>query len=135
MEGIGAVAAAKKSSAAADSERIAKLKQRLEKLLRDAAEVEVELSRADGTIRGVPHYSVIEGRAHQLGKQLSREVQRRQMNELAACQPRTAKCPSCGRWCELKPHHRPIKSVDGAIAMQELVAYCPCCRKIFFPSA
>ncbi len=46
------------------------LKEKLEQLLREAAEVSVALDRADGTIVGVPHYSVIEARAHELGQQL-----------------------------------------------------------------
>ena len=58
-------------------ERVAQLKERLDGLMREAAEVEVQLSRADGTLQGVPHYSVIEQRAHELGQQLSREVQQR----------------------------------------------------------
>jgi hypothetical protein len=54
-----------------------RLKERLDGLLREAAEVQLELSRADGSIQGIPHYSVIEGQAHELGRQLSREVQPR----------------------------------------------------------
>jgi hypothetical protein len=107
----------------------------LEQLLREAAEVEVELSRADGSIRGVPHYSVIEGRAHALGKQLSREVQQRQMSELAASQTMTAKCPECGTRCRLESEAREVKSVDDGAVLQELAGCCPCCRRSFFPDA
>src|SRR5215472_14842083 len=46
------------------------LKAKLDQLLREAAEVSVALDRVEGTIVGVPHYSVIEGRAHELGQQL-----------------------------------------------------------------
>lgn len=118
-----------------ESDRINQLKQRLERLLSEAAMVEVELSRADGTIRGVPHYSVIEGRAHELGKQLSREVQQRQMRELAASQSPTAKCPECGRWCPLETRKRDLKSVDGPAEVLEVMGHCPGCRRSFFPSA
>ena len=53
-----------------------KLKEKLDQLLHEAAEVSVAaLDRAEGTIVGVPHYSVIEGRAHELGQQLSRRIQ------------------------------------------------------------
>ena len=52
-------------------ERQAVLTEKLEKLLKEAAEVSVTLDRANGTITGVPHYSVIEARAHDLGQQLS----------------------------------------------------------------
>jgi hypothetical protein len=55
------------------------LEEKLVRLLREAAEVVVELSRAEGAIVGIPHYSVIESRAHQLGRRLSRQVQERRM--------------------------------------------------------
>jgi hypothetical protein len=121
------------SSGATDSGRVAQLKERLEQLLRAAAQVEVELSRADGTIRGVPHYSLIEGRAHALGKQLSREVQQQQMRELNASQTLTAKCPQCGTRSELRTHSRTVKTVDGDTDLQELAGDCPRCRRSFFP--
>ena len=38
------------------------LKEKLSRLLKEAAQVSVALDRADGTITGVPHYSVIEAR-------------------------------------------------------------------------
>jgi hypothetical protein len=111
------------------------LKAKLEQLLREAAQVEVELSRAEGSIRGIPHYSVIEGRAHELGKQLSRQIQQQQMNELAASHPPTACCPACKTRCELQSCKRDIKSVDGETPLQELVGHCPRCRRDFFPDA
>jgi DNA repair exonuclease SbcCD ATPase subunit len=135
MEGMDAASTKKILSQAIDSEGTDRLKARLEELLREAAEVEVELSRADGSIKGVPHYSVIEGRAHALGKQLSREVQQRQMSELAASQALTAKCPECGRRCSLESEAREVNSVDGRAALQELAGYCTCCRRSFFPDA
>lgn len=118
-----------------DLDRIGKLKERLQRLLQEAANVEVELSRADGSIRGVPHYSVIEGRAHELGKQLSREVQRRQMGELTADHLAAVKCPACGTRCEAKTHSRPLRSVDGAGRVPEVKCHCPGCRRDFFPVA
>jgi hypothetical protein len=51
------------------------LREKFERLIGETAAAAVALSRADGTIQGVPHYSVIEGHAHQLGRQLSREIQ------------------------------------------------------------
>lgn len=135
MDDVAGVQLQEISSAATDSPKADRLKERLDQLLREAAEVEVELSRANGAIKGVPHYSIIEGRAHELGKQLSREVQRRQMNELAASQAATAKCPDCGTRCELSLQTREVKSVDGDTPLQELVGECPCCRRAFFPDA
>jgi len=121
-------------SAEANSQRANRLKVRLDRLLREAAEVAVELSRTDGTIKGVPHYSVIEGQAHELGKQFSREVQQRQMSEVVASQALTAKCPACATRCKLESRKRKVRSVDGDTELQELVGYCPCCRRDFFPS-
>jgi len=132
MDATEPIQSQKRSCGAADFDRTIKLKERLEQLLHEAAEVEVELSRADGTIKGVPHYSLIEGRAHELGKHLSCEVQQRQMSELAASQAMTAKCPTCGTRCELYPKKRDVKSVDGSATLQELVGDCPSCRCFFF---
>jgi len=135
MDGTEAIRAGKNSSAAADSAKAKELRERLERLLREAANVEVELSRADGTIKGVPHYSLIEGRAHELGKQLSREVQEHQMRELAASHAPMAKCPQCDTRCALRLRKRTVKSVDGDADLQELVGDCPRCRRSFFPDA
>ena len=76
------------------------LKEKLDQLLLQAAEASVALDRAKGTIVGVPHYSVIELRAHELGRQLSRKVQELQMGALAGGQDAVAKCPECGTRCE-----------------------------------
>jgi hypothetical protein len=134
MDGKEGICAPNISLQQVDFERTVQLQERLERLLREAAEVETELSRADGTIRGVPHYSLIEGRAHELGKRLSREVQQRQMGELAASQSATAKCPQCGALVRLQSRQRNVKSVDGETILQELVGDCPHCRKSFFPA-
>ena len=115
--------------------RAEELKAKLDRLIKEAAEVSVALDRADGTIQGVPHYSVIEARAHELGRQLSRQVQQRQMGEVAALAAPTAKCPTCDARCELVPEKRPVTSVDGPLDMQELHGYCIGCRRSFFPSA
>ncbi len=111
------------------------LQKRLEDLLKEAAEVSVALDRANGTIRGVPHYSVIEGRAHELGQQLSRQIQERQMAEIVAAQVTKGTCPGCGRRRDLIPMKRPVTSVDGTVTLQELQGYCASCRKAFFPVA
>ena len=112
-----------------------RLQERLERLLREAAEVSVALDRANCTIQGVPHYSVIEQRAHELGRQLSRRIQERHMGEIVAFQVAKAACPTCGTRCEVIPTQRPVTSVDGTIALQELEGRCPFCRKSFFPVA
>jgi len=43
--------------------------------MQEVANVEVELSRAEGTIRGFRNHSAIEDRAHSLGMQLTRQMQ------------------------------------------------------------
>ena len=111
------------------------LREKLDSLLREAAEVSVALDRANGTIQGVPHYSVIEARAHKLGQQFSRQIQQRQMAEIVAAQVSKGTCPGCGRPRELIPVKREVMSVDGVIALQELQGYCPSCRRAFFPAA
>lgn len=109
------------------------LKEKLDQLLHQAADVSVALDRADGTLVGVPHYTLIEARAHELGRQLSREIQARQMGEIAARAAPAAKCPACGARCETRPKTRRVSSVDGPLAMAEPVAHCPHCRRDFFP--
>jgi hypothetical protein len=109
------------------------LKEKLEQLLREAAEVSVALDRAEGTLVGVPHYSVIEARAHELGQQLSRQIQARQMGELTAQAAPAAKCPQCGTRCQTRRKKRAVTSIDGPLQVDEPVAHCPRCRRDFFP--
>ena len=111
----------------------ATLKAKLDQLLREAAEVSVALDHADGTIVGIPHYSVIEARAHELGQRLSRRIQARQMGRFAAHAPETARCPECGTRCQLDRKRRRITSVDGPLEVEEPVGHCPACRRGFFP--
>jgi hypothetical protein len=111
----------------------AALKEKLNRLLKEAAQVSVALDRADGTITGVPHYSVIEARAHELGQQLSREIQARRMGELVAGRMATAPCPKCRARCELDFEPRTVTSIDGPVEILELQGYCPTCRRAFFP--
>jgi hypothetical protein len=114
-------------------ESTAALKEKLNRLLQEAACVSVALNRADGTITGVPHYSVIEARAHELGQQLSREIQARQMGELTAGRMATAPCPKCRARCELEFKERKVTSIDGPVELRELQGYCLACRRAFFP--
>lgn len=111
------------------------LEEKLERLLREAAEVSVALDRANGTIQGVPHYTLIEQRAHDLGRQLSRRVQERHMGEILAFQMAKAACPQCGTRCEVVSSKRRVTSVDGPIELPELEGHCPSCRRSFFPAA
>jgi len=112
-----------------------RLREKVAKCLREAAEAKVALDRAEGKIKGVPHYSVIEDAAHELGCDLSRLVQQMHFAELVAAQPSSGKCPKCGSRQTLKMKKRRLTSGDGPVELQELAGDCPCCRKAFFPSA
>jgi len=109
------------------------LKEKLDQLIRQAAKISVALDRAEGRIVGIPHYSVIEMRAHELGRQLSRQVQALQMSSLAGGRDSTAKCPQCGARCETSLRKRLVTSIDGPLAMEESVGHCPACRRDFSP--
>jgi hypothetical protein len=125
---------AKKKSENPAVRQEAALEARLERLFREAAQVEVELSRVSGAISGIPHYSVIEGRAHELGKRLSRQIQQQQMNELAVG-VQTSCCPTCNTRCQVEHVKRRVKTIDGETKLQELRGHCPRCRRDFFPDA
>lgn len=112
---------------------VTQLTEKLDSLLREAAEVSVALDRANGTIVGVPHYSVIETRAHQLGQQLSREIQARHVGLISAGHADLAKCPGCGARCETSTKKRSTRSIDGPLTIDETAAHCPTCRRDFFP--
>ncbi len=112
-----------------------RLREKLANSLREAAEAKVALDRAEGKIKGVPHYSVIEDTAHELGCQASRLVQQMHMTELVANQSLSGKCPKCGGRHTLQLKERMVVSGDGPVELLELAGHCPCCRRAFFPSA
>lgn len=112
---------------------VAELQDKLARLLTEAAEVSVSLDQANGTIQGVPHYSVIELRAHDLGQQLSRLVQQRHLTAMVTHQAGRAACPGCGTSCQLHPDERTVTSIDGPVPLPELRGPCPKCRRAFFP--
>jgi uncharacterized protein with PIN domain len=111
------------------------LQEELAGLLKRAAEVSVALDRLNGTIQGVPHYSVIELRAHELGRQLSRQIQQHHMTTVVNHQVGRARCPACGTESELKSVQRRAGSIDGPLDLADLQGYCRKCRRSFFPPA
>jgi hypothetical protein len=115
-------------------DRKQELAAKLERLLKEAAEVSVALDQVEGRVQGIPHYSGVEARAHELGRQLSRKIQQRQLGEIAAQAPATAKCPECGRRSALVFERRTVASIDGLVESLEPRGYCPYGRRSFFPA-
>jgi len=109
--------------------------QRKQKLLAELAEIAIEEQVEEGVFLGTPHYSVIELKAAQLGRELSREAQERGAREVAANCPSEATCPTCQTRCRVELRAREVRSIDGPVEMTESVAKCPKCRRAFFPSA
>lgn len=116
-------------------DRMKTLREKKERLLREAAEVDVELARLEGAIEGVPHYSVIERRGHELGQELSCAFQQRQMGEVVAAAAVRQRCPGCGCLCAAAAQPRAMTGLDGPLDLLELKSHCPRCRRDFFPSA
>lgn len=116
---------------------VAALRAELELAMERVTQLKVALDRAEGKrpAREVPHYSVIEDAAHELGQALSRRVQERMLHEVVAEQPSVAKCPACGTRCALTTKRRDVLSGDGRIGVPDQVGHCPVCRRDFFPSA
>lgn len=115
--------------------RVEQLQEKLDQLLKETAEVSAEIQRLDGSQPEVPHYSQIEGVAHQTGQQLSRLIQQSRIREVALAGAPQAGCPTCGDVCEILHPQRSIRSIDGPVETLEPKAHCPRCRRDFFPSA
>ena len=111
------------------------LSERLEKLVRETAEVASELQQYErGGRRGI-HYSQIERAAHEVGRRLSCRIQERSVREVAAQAAPEAACPQCGARCRIETDKRTIASIDGPVEVLEPQASCDRCRRSFFPSA
>jgi DNA repair exonuclease SbcCD ATPase subunit len=115
--------------------RVEQLRGKLDRLLKETAEVSAELQKIDGSQAEVPHYSEIENTAHETGQQLSRMIQQSRIREVALANSSQAACPSCGDVCEVAHPKRDLKSIDGVVDAMEPKAHCPRCRRDFFPSA
>jgi hypothetical protein len=111
------------------------LKEKLERLFREAADIAVELQLAEGGAGEPVHFSQIEAAAHHVGTRLSCCIQERTAREVAASSAAAAPCPKCGKSCGLKVVSRTINSTDGPIEISEPKGYCTRCRRAFFPSA
>jgi len=118
-------------------DRFERLQAEFQESSRRTAELKVELDLAQGKVprEGVPHYTLIEEAAHEVGQMVSRMAQEIHMNELAARQVGVARCPECGCACHLESKKRAVTSGDGPVALQELKGHCNVCRRDFFPDA
>jgi len=47
--------------------------------------------------------------------------------------PEEQPCPDCGRPCPTQPHQRSLTARGAEVEQIERVAYCPDCRRDFFP--
>jgi hypothetical protein len=115
--------------------KVLELRERFERLLKETAEAATELDVATGALAGVPHFSVIELRAHGIGRQVSQMVQQRQMSEVVASQVATARCPKCRTVATVTTSSREVTSIDGPVKLLETKCHCDQCRRDFFPSA
>lgn len=114
-----------------ESER---LRERLNRLLVEAAEVSAALQKAEHG-DGVPvRYREIELAAHGRGQELSCLIQRQRIRELAAEADPHAACPQCGTRCRVSQHKRQLTSIDGPVEVLEPRAHCDRCQRSFFPS-
>jgi hypothetical protein len=89
------------------------LRDEFSKLLRRAAELKVSLDRMDGKIQGVPHYSLIEETAHELGREVSRMVQVMHFQAMIEECPQHGACPDCGKDVPFERRSRTVLSGDG----------------------
>lgn len=68
----------------------------------------------------VPHDSVIELRAHSIGRRVSQLVQERQMGELVATGAAKVRCPTCQTVCDSTTSKRHVTSIDGPVELLEM---------------
>jgi hypothetical protein len=111
------------------------LKEKLERLMREAAETAADLQIAERGRRGPVHFSQIEAAAHAVGCALSSGIQERVVREAVSDVPAKLPCPDCGALCKVKFDRRTIQSTDGPVVVLEPECHCRRCRRDFFPSA
>ena len=116
-------------------DKIEALKEKLDRLMREAAETAADLQAAERGTRGPVHFSQIEAAAHAVGCALSSGIQERVVREAVADIPQKLPCPDCGTLCKVKFDRRTIHSTDGPVVVLEPECHCRRCRRDFFPSA
>jgi hypothetical protein len=116
-------------------DKIEALREKLDRLMREAAETAADLQAAERGTRGPVHFSQIEASAHAIGCVLSAGIQERVVREAVADVPQKLPCPDCGSICKVKLDRRTIHSADGPVVVLEPEAHCRRCRRDFFPAA
>jgi hypothetical protein len=116
-------------------DKIEALTEKLDRLMREAAETAADLQAAERGTRGPVHFSQIEATAHAVGCALSTGIQERVVREAAADIPSKLPCPQCGQLCQVTFDRRTVHSTDGPIVVFEPEAHCRRCRRDFFPAA
>jgi len=116
-------------------DKIEALKEKLDRLMREAAETATDLQVAERGTRGPVHFSQIEAAAHAVGCALSAGIQERVVREAVTDIPSKLPCPDCGTQCKVKFDRRTIHSADGPVVVLEPECHCRRCRRDFFPAA
>jgi hypothetical protein len=104
-------------------------------LLKQLVEIEVEQQRQRGLFKKVPHFSEIENAGRAFGRRLSCLSQARLANEVAAGEPVSRECPTCGQTYRVEVGKRTVTGLDGPVETMEPKARCVACRRDCFPSA
>ena len=116
-------------------EKTQALKEKLDRLIQEAAETAADLQAAERGSKGPVHFSQIEAAAHAVGCSLSVGIQERAVREATTAIPLKLPCPDCGTLCKVTFDRRTIQSADGPVVVLEPECHCRRCRRDFFPSA
>lgn len=114
--------------------QLANATQKLDEALKAAADAAAALQRLSPEHKGVPHYSIIENAAHDVGIRLSCLIQRERIGDVAAEAGPRAACPGCQKLCNVDCEPRTVKSIDGEVEVIEPRTRCSRCERDFFPS-
>ena len=101
-------------------EKIRALKEKLDRLMQEAAETAADLQAAERGTKGPVHFSQIEAAAHAVGCSLSVGIQERAVREATTGIPLKLPCPDCGTLCKVKFDRRTIHSGDGPVGKDGL---------------
>lgn len=111
-------------------------KKRSEVLAAQLVEALVEEQESSGEVNlDRMTYALIEKLGHELGQELSRQVQAALVSRQRQRAEPLSRCPKCGGRLKQAVKLRELKSIDGGVEIEEQTCYCRQCRQSFFPSA